>query len=87
MGDFCRKIFYCCGSRLPLQLLAGALGEMLDMDADFASSLLGRSKVDYDNVLADSEREAVADLLNYLENVRDDPMSWRNPRRGRCRIC
>ncbi|KAK4940004.1 Vacuolar protein 8 [Elasticomyces elasticus] len=30
----------------------------------------GRSKVDYDNVLADSEREAVADLLNYLENVR-----------------
>jgi len=29
----------------------------------------GRSKVDYDNVLADSEREAVADLLNYLENV------------------
>jgi vacuolar protein 8 len=27
-----------------------------------------RSKVDYDNVLADSEREAVADLLNYLEN-------------------
>lgn len=28
-----------------------------------------RSKVDYDNVLADSEREAVADLLNYLENV------------------
>ncbi|KAK3698720.1 Vacuolar protein 8, partial [Vermiconidia calcicola] len=28
----------------------------------------GRSKVDYDNVLADSEREAVADLLNYLEN-------------------
>ena len=31
---------------------------------------IGRSKVDYDNVLADSEREAVADLLNYLENVR-----------------
>lgn len=31
--------------------------------------LIGRSKVDYDNVLADSEREAVADLLNYLENV------------------
>ena len=29
----------------------------------------GRSKIDYDNVLADSEREAVADLLNYLENV------------------
>ena len=29
----------------------------------------GRSKVDYENVLADSEREAVADLLNYLENV------------------
>ncbi|GAB7354180.1 hypothetical protein MBLNU459_g4733t1 [Dothideomycetes sp. NU459] len=27
-----------------------------------------RSKVDYDNVLADSEREAVADLLNFLEN-------------------
>ncbi|QIW94601.1 hypothetical protein AMS68_000119 [Peltaster fructicola] len=27
-----------------------------------------RQKVDYDNVLADSEREAVADLLNYLEN-------------------
>lgn len=25
--------------------------------------------MDYDNVLADSEREAVADLLNYLENV------------------
>lgn len=31
---------------------------------------LGKSKIDYDNVLADSEREAVADLLNYLENVR-----------------
>ncbi|KAF2239913.1 ARM repeat-containing protein [Viridothelium virens] len=28
----------------------------------------GRSKVDYDTVLADSEREAVADLLGYLEN-------------------
>lgn len=28
----------------------------------------GKSKIDYDNVLADSEREAVADLLNYLEN-------------------
>ncbi|KAI7145338.1 Vacuolar protein, partial [Hortaea werneckii] len=35
----------------------------------FASCCGGRSKVDYDNVLADSEREAVADLLNYLENV------------------
>ncbi|KAI7429613.1 Vacuolar protein [Hortaea werneckii] len=34
----------------------------------FASCCGGRSKVDYDNVLADSEREAVADLLNYLEN-------------------
>ncbi len=33
-------------------------------------SRAGRAKVDYDNVLADSEREAVADLLNYLENVR-----------------
>ncbi|KAK5141946.1 Vacuolar protein 8, partial [Oleoguttula sp. CCFEE 6159] len=30
----------------------------------------GRLKVDYDNVLADSEREAVADLLTFLENVR-----------------
>ncbi len=30
----------------------------------------GRSKVDYEHVLADSEREAVADLLTYLENVR-----------------
>jgi len=28
-----------------------------------------RNKVDYENVLADGEREAVADLLNYLENV------------------
>lgn len=28
-----------------------------------------RIKNDYENVLADSEREAVADLLNYLENV------------------
>ncbi|KAL1304415.1 hypothetical protein AAFC00_003413 [Neodothiora populina] len=27
-----------------------------------------RNTVDYDNVLADSEREAVADLLNFLEN-------------------
>ncbi|PSK51898.1 vacuolar protein 8 [Elsinoe australis] len=27
-----------------------------------------RNKVDYENVLADSEREAVADLLNHLEN-------------------
>lgn len=34
-----------------------------------ARHIAGRSKVDYDNVLADSEREAVADLLNYLENV------------------
>jgi hypothetical protein len=31
--------------------------------------ITGRSKVDYDTVLADSEREAVADLLGYLENV------------------
>jgi len=37
----------------------------------------GRAKVDYDNVLADSEREAVADLLNYLENVRY-PVDWGN---------
>ncbi|WPG99784.1 Hypothetical protein R9X50_00260300 [Acrodontium crateriforme] len=39
--------------------------------ADFCTQLFccgGRSKVDYDNALADSEREAVADLLNYLEN-------------------
>jgi hypothetical protein len=35
----------------------------------------GRSKVDYENVLADSEREAVADLLNYLENVMLTPPS------------
>lgn len=28
-----------------------------------------RDKVDYENVLQDGEREAVADLLNYLENV------------------
>ncbi|KAK5699005.1 Vacuolar protein 8 [Elasticomyces elasticus] len=34
----------------------------------FAPCCGGRTKVDYDNVLADSEREAVADLLNYLEN-------------------
>ena len=27
------------------------------------------NKVDYDDVLADGEREAVADLLNFLENV------------------
>ncbi|OQO14866.1 Vacuolar protein 8 [Cryoendolithus antarcticus] len=41
--------------------------------SNFCGRLFGccgsRSKVDYDNVLADSEREAVADLLNYLENV------------------
>lgn len=35
----------------------------------FYCCVSSRSKVDYDNVLADSEREAVADLLNYLENV------------------
>ncbi|CAK4032918.1 vacuolar 8 [Lecanosticta acicola] len=34
----------------------------------FSSCCGSRNKVDYDNVLADSEREAVADLLNYLEN-------------------
>ncbi|KAF1822148.1 ARM repeat-containing protein [Dissoconium aciculare CBS 342.82] len=34
----------------------------------FGSCCGGRNKVDYDNVLRDSEREAVADLLNYLEN-------------------
>lgn len=38
--------------------------------------ITGRSKVDYDNVLADSEREAVADLLNYLENVMRAPLSF-----------
>ena len=37
--------------------------------ADVLSFITARSKVDYDTVLADSEREAVADLLNYLENV------------------
>lgn len=35
----------------------------------FYCCVSNRSKIDYDNVLADSEREAVADLLNYLENV------------------
>lgn len=36
--------------------------------ASFFSCCRPRNKVDYDNVLADSEREAVADLLNHLEN-------------------
>ena len=40
-----------------------------DIVTDTRRAFLGRSKVDYDNVLADSEREAVADLLHYLENV------------------
>jgi hypothetical protein len=44
--------------------------ELYIRHADAFICPLGRSKVDYDNVLADSEREAVADLLNYLENVR-----------------
>lgn len=35
-----------------------------------ALSLIGRSRDGpYEQVLADSEREAVADLLQYLENV------------------
>ncbi|KAI7404208.1 Vacuolar protein [Hortaea werneckii] len=57
MADFCRRLFAsCCGGMCILGETCSAL------------VLPGRSKVDYDNVLADSEREAVADLLNYLEN-------------------
>lgn len=57
MGNVCSD---CCkgllklGNPLPLLL-----------------TLAGRSRDGlYDNALAESEREAVADLLNYLENVR-----------------
>lgn len=35
----------------------------------------GRSRVEYEPALQDSEREAVADLLQYLENVRPLKMS------------
>lgn len=58
----CASLFHCC--RRETVLGDPVLGLQAD---DFA---LARNKVDYDNVLADSEREAVADLLNYLENVR-----------------
>lgn len=36
--------------------------------ADQGYYITGRRGVDYENVLADSEREAVTDLLNFLEN-------------------
>ncbi|KAK1812443.1 Vacuolar protein 8 [Friedmanniomyces endolithicus] len=45
----------------------------------FAPCCGGRAKVDYDNVLADSEREAVADLLNYLENRAETDFSSGEP--------
>lgn len=73
MGDFCRKLFYCCGGRSTSHHHAKELLLISCRSGILADTLLqspGRSKVDYDNVLADSEREAVADLLNYLENVR-----------------
>lgn len=63
MGDFCRRLFFCCGSTCHARRCSIQVGRVLTWLCS------GRSKVDYDNVLADSEREAVADLLNYLENV------------------
>lgn len=40
----------------------------------------GRSKASFDSVLAQEEREAVADLLNYLENVRAPRrVAWLSP--------
>jgi hypothetical protein len=73
MADLCRKIFSCCGGTY-LHLLPhhhhGRHGHHGTAPTDRRAHRLGRSKVDYDNVLADSEREAVADLLSYLENVR-----------------
>lgn len=58
----------CCGgTRIALNPAAAAV--IHDADAD-AIAIPGRSRDGlYEPVLADSEREAVADLLQYLENV------------------
>lgn len=45
---------------------------MVLQEAKWLTTMLGRSKDGlYETQLADSEREAVADLLQYLENVSD----------------
>ncbi|GAM91629.1 hypothetical protein ANO11243_096810 [Dothideomycetidae sp. 11243] len=57
----CASFFSCCRRTL--------LTSSFCPSPPTANSLVAaRNKVDYDNVLADSEREAVADLLNHLEN-------------------
>lgn len=61
VSTFCQKLFgNCCGGRYPR--VVKLYGSRL--------TPLGRSKDGlYDNVLHENEREAVADLLQYLENV------------------
>lgn len=61
VSTFCQKLFgNCCGGRSPR--VKNLPGPRL--------TLPGRSKDGlYDNVLHENEREAVADLLQYLENV------------------
>ena len=60
MGNWCSSCF------------KGATPTKSLISVDTESHLLGRSRDGlYEPALADSEREAVADLLQYLENVRD----------------
>ena len=57
----------CCASCYRGATLSKSL-----VTADTESHTVGRSRDGlYEPALADSEREAVADLLQYLENVRD----------------
>lgn len=52
----------------PLAILPATTADLMDLAGADAS--VGRSRDGlYEPVLADSEREAVADLLQYLENV------------------
>jgi len=59
----------CCGGKLSRAL--GLLRPLSQLASSLTRSTVARSRDSlYDPVLADSEREAVADLLGFLENVR-----------------
>jgi vacuolar protein 8 len=67
ISDVCGKIFgSCCGGMRSSSISRHVSG--------LTDCCVGRSRDSiYDPVLADSEREAVADLLGFLENVHNPP--------------
>jgi hypothetical protein len=63
LSDLCYR-FFCCGG----QSLRETLSSARTLLTIVYSAARSRDSI-YDPVLADSEREAVADLLGFLENV------------------